>query len=39
MKRLLTPVSASVGAAQHLLWYLRYHSTHPSDQQGRSEQA
>ena len=26
MRRLLTPVNASVSAARHVLWYLSYHS-------------
>jgi hypothetical protein len=26
MRRLLSPVTAGVGAARHVLWYLSYHS-------------
>lgn len=26
MRRLLTPVNASVSAARHVLWYLSYHA-------------
>ncbi len=25
MRRLLTPVNAGLGAARHVIWYVRYH--------------
>jgi hypothetical protein len=29
MRRLLSPVSAGVNAARHVLWYISYHAQRP----------
>ena len=29
MRTLLTPVNAGLGAARHVLWYVRYHAAGP----------
>jgi len=29
MRRLLFPVNAGLGAARHVLWYVRYHASGP----------
>ena len=29
MRMLMTPVNAGLGAARHVLWYVRYHAAGP----------